>query len=236
MVKTAAYVRGGELSATSLPKDASERILSRTRRRGKCRLWVGCLNSAGAPVIDLAGCKRLCRRAMYAVVHGCCPAGVSITTSCERALCLEPTHLRSYVEGEHSHGPLSDRTVRAIRKLWPTHSVAQLAAKFGVSDRTIENIVHGRTYPDSSYAGLWKMAGSPGGYIERVTSRLTPARVQLCRRQHRKGATVISLAAREGVAYSTMHAAVHGKTFQYIPGATTQCCAPGGRTGKRKTT
>lgn len=209
-------VKGGKrLLASELPAEVAGRIATHTASRHGCRVWTGATNTAGAPVITVERKSLLVRRVVYALAHGECPAGVPITPSCRTTTCVASDHLRPYTLGEHAESTVSDALASRVRRLWKTETASHIAAVTGLSRDHVEKIVHNEI---QAVADPGFDHSDRGEIRHRLPhTKLADADVSAARRAVVRGVTIMELADRHGVAFSTMHDAVTAKTFKHVP-------------------
>lgn len=129
------------------------------------------------------------------------------------------------------HDLLTDQQVIEIRQRFAAGgmTLTALAGEYGISKQRASQVVRGKTY-----------AHLPGaisvGHVAR--QKLTPAQVAEARRLYRANPMIThrELADRYGVAVSTLHGAMTGRTFSDVPGivpAFTKNKGPRGPLGPR---
>jgi hypothetical protein len=135
-----------------------------------CWTWLACKNALGYGNIGLSGHILLAHRASYELLVGTIPDGMCILHSCDNPSCVNPNHLRigtrqdnmddkvsrgrcSCLRGENApNAKLTQAEVDAIR-LEYTGAMTQtrLAAKYGVTQMQIGNIVNNRSWVVENY-------------------------------------------------------------------------------------
>ena len=150
----------------SLVLDLAKRFWQRVDRRGKdeCWEWEGATTGEGYGVISYGGRNLYTHRLAYIFEHPeGIPEGASVLHDCGvfgNPLCCNPAHLRTGTGSENMadairhKGPgafmarLSISEAEEIRALYAASRMTyrELAKKFGVSTRTVGNVINGRTY------------------------------------------------------------------------------------------
>jgi len=130
-----------------------ERFYDRCQKTKDCWKWTGSLNSSGYGFLKIMGRVRLAHRASYEISVGAIPLGMCVMHSCDNPACINPDHLSL---GSHLENMRDMRTKgRGASKLdlesasrirESSSSNKDLAAKFGVSQRTIRNIKAGHSW------------------------------------------------------------------------------------------
>lgn len=133
-------------------------LASKTLARGQHLIWTGAIAPEGrSPEMYFTGeqVRQSVRRVVWGLHHGQEPDDACvITPACGESLCINPDHLLAVpLRGsgqwvpEHTH-KLTARDVRAIRALYQSGDwiQADLADLFGVSSRTIFNILSRQTW------------------------------------------------------------------------------------------
>lgn len=135
-----------------------------------CLEWQGCLNSAGYGTIGIGsrtdGTRKtmLVHRLSYILFVGLLSNDLSVLHHCDNPPCLRPEHLFKGTiaenvldmmrKGRHNTlrgsqlgtSILTEEKVRKIKSLLVSHTTAQLARMFKVSDTLIANIRYGRSW------------------------------------------------------------------------------------------
>jgi len=147
-----------------------ERFWEKVDKSGNCWVWMAGKNKAGYGVIYKDGQMRLAHRISWMFENGEIPKGFLIRHKCDNPSCIRPTHL---VIGTHSDN-MRDMAIRnrasrngkyligekngftdliasdvlEIRTKYANENCTQreLAKQFSVSQSTIGNIVHRRTW------------------------------------------------------------------------------------------
>ena len=158
------------LLAADLP---GPRIWSRVGEAGpaSCWRWLGHYRGGYGRFSVTRRWHVEAHRAVYALVHGSAPAGMDIMHLCDNKFCVNPEHLRAGSRSEnllhdydrgarrgfeagpkHPNAKLSWAEVAAIRSQYRAggygsqFSQRGLAARYGVTQRVIGQIVSGRSY------------------------------------------------------------------------------------------
>jgi transposase len=127
---------------------------------------------------------------------------------------------------------LNEELVAHIRKLYAKGaSAGQLAARFGVSNRSIRDAITGRTWAHVPRAIEMRSLAEahPKGAAASVARKLTAANVVEMRRRRQDGATLESLARRVKVTVSAVSLIVRGLSWAHVPPVS-------GRSGIRRPT
>lgn len=145
------------------------RFWAKVTKTATCWLWIGASNGYGRFNID--GTIEYAHRVSFMLAHGAIPAGMAVCHNCpggDNPLCVNPAHLflgtqadnnaDCRAKGRHSNGvrprgerhkgaKLNDANVLAIRErraMGASHNV--IAREFGVSRRTIADVLDGRKW------------------------------------------------------------------------------------------
>ena len=130
-----------------------------------CWLWTGTLLSSGYGQVAWRKNRDLAHRASYAAFKQSIPAGQSVLHKCDTPACVNPDHLflgtqldnmrdkmakgrAVFARGDQSGtARLSEVDIPGIRQdVRGGASHARVAARLGVSRKTISAVVHGRTW------------------------------------------------------------------------------------------
>lgn len=126
-----------------------------------CRVWLGSLDTIGYGHLRVGGVLQKAHRVAWSDYSGQpVPEGMHVLHSCDVRSCVEPTHLRlgthqenmndKVRRGRQSKGTtsgrnsLNDNKVRRIRE--EGRSVKYWAVLFGVSERTVQEVVAGKSW------------------------------------------------------------------------------------------
>lgn len=135
------------------------------RNKTGCLEWTGSATPHGYGRVRIAGTVWLAHRFAYTRAFGPIPAGMNVCHRCDNTSCCNPEHLFLGTQGDNvkdmaakgrtadrrgeanGSAKLTMRKVRTIRRLRAMGaSRAELAAKFGLSGRSIANIELGKTW------------------------------------------------------------------------------------------
>jgi DNA-directed RNA polymerase subunit RPC12/RpoP len=111
--------------------------------------WVWQAGSGRYGALSKGGKKVAAHREMWERMRGPLPNGATVHHRCENKRCVNPSHLQVMRRGTHTRrhrAQLTPEQVRTIRKSKERTSV--LARSYGVSEPTISDIRHGRTWKD----------------------------------------------------------------------------------------
>lgn len=144
------------------------RFWSHVDQSGDCWLWTRATNGVGYGRFAVTkGNIVSTHRFSWEVANGAIPEGQSVLHRCDVRHCVNPAHLflgsradnaRDMVEkgrnarGEqHGIARLTAADARAIRDRYAAGGVSMhdLAAQYGVTDVTVFNVVHRRTWRDA---------------------------------------------------------------------------------------
>jgi hypothetical protein len=125
------------------------------RYGGKCRLWIGCLDSHGYGKISYGGRTKFIRAhvASWIACHGPVPEGLNVLHKCDIPSCIRPSHL---FLGTHDDN-MRDKAIKGraaiiltaddVRKIRVAKgSQSSIGRQFGVSQTTVWEILSGRTW------------------------------------------------------------------------------------------
>jgi hypothetical protein len=122
-----------------------------------CLLWTGHHSrSGGYGHISLGGRgrQRLASRVAYEMAHGSIPAGMCVCHKCDTPACVNVSHLFLGTPKDNSDDKLRKRnakmTLAGIENVFASSAAGErqrdIAARHGVSQRTIGNILRGERY------------------------------------------------------------------------------------------
>ena len=152
--------------ATSKYNGAEENFWKYVNKTRGCWLWTGARQKRGSGygVLCIPGTGRniLAHRLSYEMHYGPISADVLVCHHCDVKPCVRPDHLflgtktdnamdasrkGILVHGmNHAEAKLTDEDVRAIRLLKGRLSQVKIAAKYGVFQTTISQILTGKTW------------------------------------------------------------------------------------------
>lgn len=141
------------------------RFFSRVEITGHCWLWHGAIQNKGYGHFPHKGSHLGAHRYSYVLFKGDIPKGLFVCHHCDNPACVNPVHLFVGTPTDNTHDAMSKgRLARGtsngrtkltpiqaayIRRIWKPHVPPyqyELAAQFGVSRRTIWEIVHGKIW------------------------------------------------------------------------------------------
>lgn len=135
-----------------------QRFWSKIDKSGDCWLWIGSVNSAGYPRIQIGETMIYGHRFSWELAYGPIPEGMMVCHHCDTPRCVNPSHLflgtaadnardmaaKGRVRWGKGNTVLTEDQARAIRM--STESYRALAEQYGVSLGTIGHIKMGRTW------------------------------------------------------------------------------------------
>ena len=152
----------------------AERFWSKVDKSGPDSCWnwtAGVAAGTGCASFWLDGHTRKASRVSYELTHGAIPDGLCVLHRCDNRVCVNPAHLflgtfkdntadmdrkgrRGPTKGipklggeDHPQAKLTAQQVAEIRAHnTPGQGTAALARQYGVSEGTMSNILHGRTW------------------------------------------------------------------------------------------
>ncbi len=128
---------------------------------GGCWLWKLGTDPRGYAVCQVSGRRRRAARLAYEIWVGPIPEGFDIHHTCQHRACICPDHLEALPHGRHmglhsqsgvwageknGRAKLSERDVQVIRVLGNLVKPQTWADQYGVSLRSIYNVLAGRTW------------------------------------------------------------------------------------------
>lgn len=141
---------------------AYRRLLARfwksIEQRGECWIWKRCRRQDGYGKFSFRGEDMTAHRFAYELAHGTIPAGALVLHSCDNRSCVRPLHLRLGTHRDNmddmrmrSRQPgkkLDFERAQEIRRLRAEEgaSHANLAARFGIAETTVWNVLSGVTW------------------------------------------------------------------------------------------
>ena len=154
------------------PKPILDRLFRYIKKTDTCWEWIGAKNYNGYGVLRVYGRNLMAHRLMWIEHNGPIPEDMCACHRCNNPSCVNPNHMflgthsenmkdaykkgrkgtswkfiKSSAKGEqHWNCKLDDQKVMEIRELSPILSTKVLAARFGVTPKSIQNIVARRTW------------------------------------------------------------------------------------------
>ena len=123
----------------------------------ECWEWLASTDTSGYGRFQVHKRRRQAHRVAWALTFGPIPDGLFVCHKCDNRACCNPYHLFlgtnvNNLQDAARKGYLAQKLTRkdvlAIRDLWTTNDYTQqeLADEFGVSQRLVHNIVHGKCW------------------------------------------------------------------------------------------
>ena len=149
------------------PKSIEDRFWTFVRKGDGCWIWAGAMTDRGYGKLNggplVGNVAVLAHRISYAIHCGFTPENMEVCHKCDNPSCVNPGHLflgtrldnshdarkkgRIVREERHSCAKLTKRKVKAIRNARASGTrYKHLAARFGVSESTIGDVITGRTW------------------------------------------------------------------------------------------
>lgn len=142
-----------------------ERLAKNTKREGGCLVWTGPQTHDGYGVMGIGRNKQFrAHRVAFQLANGPIPAGLLVCHSCDKPLCVEPTHLflgtpldnmrdmirkgrkRAPKGEQHPGAKLTNSQAEEIKSLRESgEKLLAIATKFGVSFQHISSICNRRS-------------------------------------------------------------------------------------------
>ncbi len=207
----------------------ADRFWERVNKSDGCWLWTGGKSTSGYGQICVTTgrIERTHRVSWFLATGEWPPSGLHVCHHCDTPTCVRPDHLflgthqdnmRDMVSKGRSgvHKDLSDDEAKAVRELHVSGVGAQeLAARFEVSDSTVQAILTGQIY---------KRAGGPTvastRSLERLPkAKLTWAAVDSLRAMSAQGVPTKELARRFGISEVQAYRVVAGTSWVRAKGA-----------------
>jgi hypothetical protein len=135
-------------------------LLARCEVVGECWVWRGAVNNRGYAQVRRQAELYLVSRLVYTACHGPLGPGQCACHHCDNPPCIRPTHLFAGTARDNAHDMrrkgrfvptprrLSTAQARAIRARGGSTTREALAAEYGVSRRTIYNVIHHPRYAE----------------------------------------------------------------------------------------
>lgn len=150
-------------------KTIADRFWPKVDQTGKCWVWTGHRNWGGYGRVSIGtganrSLYRYAHRVSYELAYGPVPEGQSVLHRCDNPPCVRPEHLflgtqrdnnddrdtknRVQHGSSHVNAKLTEADARRARTLYATGAISQraLADVFGVSHRTISDLLRGLTW------------------------------------------------------------------------------------------
>lgn len=145
-----------------------KRFWSKVKKTDTCWLWIGGRLTDGYGAFKMpngrtSGIQQRAHRIAWLLTHGTIPDGQQVLHTCDNPLCVCPDHLflgtaldnvrdkhakgrQRYAHGStHGHAKLIENDVQKIRRSIGALQ-RELAVRFGVTQTTIRNILHHKTW------------------------------------------------------------------------------------------
>jgi hypothetical protein len=184
---------------------------------GGCWLWAGSMFWTGYGSVSVRGRRRLAHRYFYEQFKGAIPEHAVLLHSCDVRACVNPAHLRPGTPAQNAadasrkgrlaqprgsaanRSKLSEAQVDEIRAALKAGGETQydLAARYGVSQKTISNISRGRCYGGPTLSGS----------ISEIARLARDERLSAKEALDRIRGVLHAFAAREGVTLNQTEAA-----------------------------
>lgn len=115
-----------------------------------CWLWAGKVGARGYAVVHFNGKQRLAHRVYWEFVNGPIPDGLVIDHLCSNRSCVNPAHMELVLRAENnrrsSFAKMTMARAQLARELAPRSNATELSQLFGVTHKTMTNVVKGESW------------------------------------------------------------------------------------------
>jgi len=215
-----------------------ERFWSKIKKgsEDECWEWKGYRERDGYGRYWFGDHKFLAHRTAWVLTHKkVVPPGLVVMHICDNPACCNPNHLKVGTQtqniadmvqkGRSARGEknpavrLAKKDVVAIREKYRSGApVTKLAAKYGVTETTIYDILTGKTWASVGGPIVKRRSQEEMRGETHPSAKLTERDVVEIRERHCSGGPVSELASEFGVGQATIYDIVAGKTWTHIGG------------------
>jgi len=217
-----------------------ERFWSKIKKGGEdeCWHWLKSRDRKGYGRTGLKGQSFAAYRIVWILTHGKpIPSGLCVLHKCDNSPCCNPSHLKLGTQTENmadmvqkgrGRGPQGEKHGRAlltrkeVLQIREEHqqgvSQRKLAAKFGVGQTAIRNIVTGCTWGHIGGPTIKRRSREELKGEGNPSAKLSERTVVEIREKHYSGAPVSALVNEFGVTETTIHNIVTGRTWKSAEG------------------